>query len=139
MSTGQVLLSLGAIVLLAIVTIGVQQLFVQSVQETVGSQKTADAVNYGRDLSERLYSYAFRYDQLEQDWGNLDEVTDPNRRLEFESQIGEIYYATVELSQEQELAHGQQGKKATITIYEEVNGNYELKSKYVVSITDLGS
>lgn len=137
MSTGQVLLTLGAIVLLAIVSIGVQQLFVQSVYETVGTQKSADAVNYGRDLSERLYSYAFKYDMLDADWGSYDDVTDPTRRLEFTSQIGEVYYATVELSAEQEIAHGQSGRLATVTVYEEVDNDFELRAQYVTSITPL--
>lgn len=139
MSTGQVLLTIGSIVLLAIVSIGVQQLFVQSVTETVGAQHSADAINYGRDISERIYSYAFRYNQLETDWGNYDDVTDEDRRLTFQSQVGQTFHATVDLSDEKELAHGQYGRTAEITIYEEINGEFELKATYVTSVVNLSN
>ncbi|MCH8558133.1 MAG: hypothetical protein LAT84_09935 [Balneolia bacterium] len=116
---GQVLLSLGAIILLGSVTLGVNSMYIQSVEQSVDAQVQSDAINFGRDLSERINSYAMRYDQLDQDFGHLNDHTKPESRLQFTSQIGITYFATVELTGEVPVASGQNGRIATITVYEE--------------------
>lgn len=144
MSTGQVFLTLGALVLLAIVSIGIQQLFVQSVQETVGSQKSADAVNYGRDLSEEVYSYAFRFDNIPDLELALTNEYDGYQTAEngrkFKSQIGELYSATYEILTKNNVAHGQNGVEVKITVYEENNnGDFDFQAEYITLVTPISN
>ena len=138
MATGQTILSLASIVLLAIVTMSIRQMYVQSVHNTVGTQETADALNFGRDVAEDIHSYAFMYDQLEAAYGNLNDVTDSATRLMFESQIEGTLYATVELASEEELIHGQLGRRATIRIYkEEKEDDFRKLAEYKTAVSPL--
>jgi hypothetical protein len=137
MSTGQIFLTLAALVLLAIISLNIRQMYVQSVNNTVDAQMTGDAINFGRDISEQLQSYSLRYDSLDAHFGDMDDETDPDRRLSHVSTVGEQFYATVELSSEQTLAHGQTGRLATIRIFEEMPDNLEMKARYVTAITRL--
>jgi hypothetical protein len=141
MSTGQVLLTLAAVVLLAYISLNIQRMYVQSVNNTIDSQYTSDALNFGRDLSDRIQSYAFNYDQLMNDFEGLDDVTDSNSRLEFTTQIGEIFFATVSISDETELIHEQTGRKATIRVYEyhEPSNEYRLQAEYVTAIAEMNN
>ena len=144
MSTGQVFLSLGALILLAIVSIGIQQLFVQSVQETVGSQKTADAVNYGRDISEEVYSFAFSFndiEDLEQALSNeYSGYQTPENGKKFRSQIGKLYSAVFELDKKENTTHNQQGIEVTIRVYEQLqNEDYEFQAEYITFVTPISN
>lgn len=137
MATGQTLLALASIVLLSIITMSIRSMYVQSVHTTVESQEMADALNFGRDIADELQSFAYRYSELDATFGDLNDVTDVDSRWEFESQIGKKYYATVDLSTEQPLKHGQLGRMATIIIYEEDNGDYEMIAEYATAIAPL--
>lgn len=137
MATGQTLLALASIVLLSIITMSIRQMYVQSVNTTVESQEMADALNFGRDIADELQSFAYRYDDLNERFGDLNDVTNEDSRWEFESQIDKKYYATVDLSLEQPLKHGQTGRMATIIIYEEENGDYKMIAEYATAIAPL--
>jgi hypothetical protein len=54
MSTGQIFLTLSSLVLLAIISLNIREMYVQSVNNTVDAQVTNDAINFGRDISEQL-------------------------------------------------------------------------------------
>lgn len=112
-------------------------MYVQSVNTTVESQEMADALNFGRDIADELQSFAYRYDDLNERFGDLNDVTNEDSRWEFESQIDKKYYATVDLSLEQPLKHGQTGRMATIIIYEEENGDYKMIAEYATAIAPL--
>ena len=137
MSTGQIFLTLASLVLLGIIAMNIQQMYVQSVNRTVDNQMTNDAINFGRDISEELQSYSFRYDSLDAHFGDLDDETDPDRRLSHVSTVGEQFYATVDLSNEQTLAHGQTGRMATIRVFEEMTDSLQLKARYVTAVARL--
>lgn len=137
MSTGQVFLTLGSLVLLGIIAFNIQQMYVSSVETTVDMQMTSDAVNFGRDLSEEVQSYMYKYDQLAADFGGLDDETDPNSRRSDTSQVGRIFHATVELSNEMVLEHGQSGRLATVTVYEEIDDALEMKAEFVTSVINM--
>lgn len=139
MSTGQVFLTLASLVLLGYIAMNIQQMYVQSVETTVDMQMTSDAVNFGRDLSEEIQSYMYNYSQLDSRFGNLDDVTDPNQRRSDTSQVGQIFHATVQLSNEMVLEHGQNGRLATIRVFEEVDDSIKFKAEFVTSVLNLGS
>jgi len=140
MATGQTILTLASIVLLAIITMSIRQTYVQSVHNSVDAQYTSDAVNFGRTLSERLQSYSSDpnlYNELDNDFGAFNDETDPGARLEFISPAGETLYATIDLSAETNLLYDQTGRRAVIRIYEEENDSYRKKSEYVTIIVNL--
>lgn len=137
MSTGQVFLTLASLVLLGIISFNIQQMYLSSVETTVDMQMTNDAVNFGRDLSEEVQSYAFKYGQLDAQLGGLDDETDPSSRRSDTSQVGRIFHATIELSSEIELDHGQNGRWATIRVYEELEDSLEFKAELVTAVANL--
>lgn len=137
MSTGQVFLTLASLVLLGIISFNIRQMYVGSVETTVDMQMTYDAISFGRDLSEEVQYYAYNYGQLEAAFGELDDPNDPNKRRTDTSQVGQIFHATVELSSEQVLAHGQSGRLATITIYEEIDDTLDMKAELVTVVNNL--
>lgn len=139
MSTGQVLLTLASLVLLGYIVLNIHQMYASSVETTVDMQMTSDAVNFGRDLSEEIQSYIYKYGQLDADFGNMDNPTNPNQRRSDTSQVGEIFHATVDLSNEMALEHGQNGRLATIKVYEEINDSLQFKAEFVTSVVNLGS
>lgn len=109
---------------------------VQSVEATIDTQEDSDAINYGRDIIEDLQSYAYKYGQLVTDYGDLDDVSDESRRLTRTSQIGKVYYSTVELSDEKSILHGQTGRTASVKVYENADaGNgYEMIAEFKTAI-----
>lgn len=137
MSTGQVLLTLASLVLLGLISLNIHRMYVSSVETTVDMQMTSDAVNLGRDISEEIQSYAYKYSQLDAQFGDFDDVNDPNKRRSDTSQVGEIFHATIELSPEKILEHNQVGRVATIVVYEELNDSLQMKAKFVTAITNL--
>lgn len=137
MSTGQVFLTIASLVLLGIISLNIHQMYVNSVEATVDMQVTSDAVNFGRDLSEEVQSYSYKYSQIDAQLGGLDDETDPNSRRTDTSQVGRIFHATIDLSSEQELDHGQQGRWATIRIYEELEDSLDFKAEMVTGVVNL--
>lgn len=139
MSTGQVFLTLGSLVLLGIIAFNIQQMYVSSVETTVDMQMTSDAVNFGRDLSEEIQSYMYKYGQLVAHFGDMDDANDPSKRRSDTSQVGQVFHATVDLSDEMVLEHGQNGRIATIRVFEEVDDSIQFKAEFATSVLDMGS
>lgn len=139
MSTGQVFLTLASLILLGYIALNIQRMYVSSVETTVEMQMSSDAINFGRDLSEEVQSYMYKYSQLDTQFGNLDDVTDPSKRRSDTSQVGEIFHATVELSGEEVLEHGHSGRLATIRVFEEIDDTLQFKVEFVTSVVNLGS
>lgn len=137
MSTGQVFLALASLVLLGIISLNIHQMYVTSVETTVDMQMTADAVSFGRDLSEEVQSYAYKYSQIDAQLGGLDDETDPNSRRSDTSQVGRVFHATIDLSSEQPLDLGQNGRWATIRVYEELDDSLEFKAEFVTAVANL--
>lgn len=137
MSTGQIFLTLASLVLLGYISLNIQRMYVSSVETTVDMQMMNDAVNFGRDLSEEVQSYAYKYSQLDAQLGGLDDETDPSSRRTDTSQVGRVFHATVELSNEVELDHGQNGRWATIRVYEEVDNSLEIKAELRTGVVNL--
>lgn len=138
MTTGQTFLTLGAIVLLSIISLQIGGMHVEAVNTTVESQVTNDAINIAEDIIENLQSYTYNYDQIEEHYSGLDDVTEENKRLQVISEIGEMYYVTVDLSNEETIQHGQTGRRATVQIYEETeSGGYNRLAELRTAILPL--
>ena len=135
MATGQTIITIGAIILFAIMAMNVQQIYVESVGNRVEYQSTNDALSIGWDLAEELQSYAFQYDNLDQEYGGLNDLNDPLSRLEVHSQIDELFYVTIELSMEKLMIHNQMGRTATIRVHR--SSDLSLQSEYVTAVVQL--
>ena len=137
---GQTLLTLTSIVLLSMLTMSINKIYITSVRNSVETQHTSDAINFGRDLSDRIHNYAFKYAQLDNDFGGLTDETTAGSRIEFVSPVGETLYATVTLSAEGvNLVEGQTGRIATIRVFHKKDNNYEMKVEYSTSVVNLSS
>lgn len=143
MATGQTILTLASIVLLAIISMSIRQMYIQSVHNTVDSQVTSDALNFGRDLIEEVHSFAFRYDQLDTHFGQFNNVEDPSHRRGTEDdtadyQVVKPLFATIEVGAEEVLEHGQNGRIVTIRIFEEDRDDEFVQiAEYVTSVLNL--
>ncbi|TVR13363.1 MAG: hypothetical protein EA391_14320 [Balneolaceae bacterium] len=141
MATGQTLLTLASIVLLAIISMNIRSMYVQSVQTTVNSQHTADALNYGRDLGERVQSYVFNYGEiLNSRYASMNDINDPAGRDSTLSPANKMLYATTEIGNEIPVLYNHQGRLITIRIYErnDMNSNqFDFLAEYITAITDL--
>lgn len=159
MATGQTLLALASIVLLSIITMSIRSMYVQSVDTTVESQEMADALNYGRDITEEVQSFAFNFDdmaametqmnsipgQYQSSSTVLNEKTSSANSLwivkrQEETQIGIQYYASIEMptSMQTLTSHSQQGVIAIIRIFEEKEENeFEKIAEYSTAVLPL--
>ncbi|MDG5767686.1 hypothetical protein QA596_09435 [Balneolales bacterium ANBcel1] len=138
MATGQTLLSIGAFVLLSIIAVNINRTHVQAVHNMVENQARTDALIVGRDLCDRIqrhsYNPAFDFNQLEAEFGNLDNVNDPGRRWSFTSPSGYTLHATFDISNERTLALGQTGRLVTVAVFLEEEGEIIPKATYVTAV-----
>lgn len=153
------MLALASIVLLSIITMSIRQMYVQSVNTTVESQEMSDALNYGRDIAEEIQSFAFAFEDMATMEAQLNSMpgfyqssstvlnekhsTANNlwifKRQE-ETQIGEQYFATVEMptSMQSLTSHNQQGVIAVIRIFQEIEENeFEKIAEYSTAVLPL--
>ncbi len=146
MGTGQTLLALAAIVLLSIVTMSIRQMYVQSVNNTVDSQHTADALNFGRDISERIHTFSTRYIEFENEYGdcnadtfNLEDI-DNKCKFEMNSIAGEDYIGTLFVEAESDIDIGtaiQKGRVITIRIFSERDEVSTFRAEYKTILANL--
>lgn len=135
MATGQTMLTIGALIIFGIIAMNVRQLYVQSIVNRVDDQTTSSAMSIGWNIAEEIQSYAFQYDNLDTAFGGFDNVNDSLSRMEIRSQIDELFYATVNLSEEKKLIHEQIGRTATIRVYR--GNDLALKTEYRTAIVPL--
>lgn len=143
MAAGQTLLTLASIVLLAIISMNIRSMYVQSVHTTVNSQHTSDALNYGRDLSEEIQSYVFNYGEIiNSRYASMNDINDPGNRDSTLSPTNKMLYATTDISNEQPVLYNHHGRLITIRIYERNNmdsNQFDFLAEYVTAITDLNA
>ncbi len=117
MSTSQILLSLGAILLLMIVSSTMNRTYLAAITQNVDSQVEVEANNYAQSMTEVLFGHLNDYDNIDQNLGAFNDVTDPDKRFTHVTTFGDTLYATVDIGNPQTLIHGVQGRRATITVH----------------------
>ena len=155
MTTGQTLLTLAAIVLLAIITMGIRSMYLQSVNTSVDAQYTSDALNFGRDLSERVHRHSgttenynnfintyidgnclenFDEDEIDLDSFNND------CKVNYNSVSGETFIGLITISpSDEDFDFGvveQTGRYVNVRVFREKNEEYIFDAKYKTIITD---
>lgn len=137
MASGQTLLTLAAIVLFMYTALNVNRNYVNGIEQNLSQQKYISAINYGQSIAEQFYAQSTNYGELDDAYGDLDDVTDQDHRLQTVTAFEDTLYATVNLSGEHELQHSVMGRTATITVYEHVGSDYRQRAQYVAAITNM--
>lgn len=134
MAGSQTFLTLGAIAIFMYMSVNIGRAYVNSSSRTIESQQKIEAVNYGLSLSDEMNSQVFSYDSLDTYYGDLNTLENPTKRKNYVSNLGDTLAATVELSSEQPLILGVNGRIATITVYLKKEGVFSEMSTHTVSI-----
>jgi hypothetical protein len=134
MSTGQIFLAVGAILLLMNVTTSLNRSYVMAITETISHQTDLEAIQFGQALSENLFSAGRDYNTLTQVFGTLDDVTIPNRRIEFVTAFGDTLYAQIILSNETTLMYNVTGRTANIQVFTKENSEYVMRTQNTVTL-----
>jgi len=137
MSTAQTFLAIGAIFLFSITSLNVNRINVMAVHNGINNQITSDAVNFGRDMSDMVQSYAFQYDNLVATFGGLNDVTSPSHRMTRTTSLGHTFHAVFDVSNEHQLRHGQAGRMVTIRVFLEEENDFVEKAEYVTSVVPM--
>lgn len=134
MSTGQTLLTMGAIVLFSYTAININRTYISSVKDQVQVQSENEIINYGQSLAELMYSYstATSFPALKTVYGNCEEIENTCPVLKRETKLGFSLYATISL-EESAIAD----TLAVITIYErpDTDEDFEQSARFQAAIT----
>lgn len=130
----QTFLAMAAISIFLYMGMNVTRVITNASQYTNDNQTRIEAVNYGLSLSDELSSQAFSYDSLDTYYGNLTNVNNPLTRKNYVTPLGDSLFATIELSAEQAMVLGVNGRLATITVFRKENEEFKQMSQHVVSI-----
>lgn len=122
MNANQLLLALGALLLLMIVTTTLNRTYLLALSETLENQMRFEAINYAQSLTELVFSASENYDQIETIIGDMDDIHDPLKRFSRVTLFGDSLFATIYLSPDTTLQHGVTGRFAFIQVYSRQHG-----------------
>ncbi len=113
----QTLLTLGAVALFMYLSINIHRGYMNANRQVIDQQKGIEALNYSLSLSDELSAQSFNYDSLGVHYGNFNDPTNINKRMNHVTQLNDTLVATINLSAESNLIAGARGKIATIRVY----------------------
>lgn len=135
MSTGQVFLALGAIILFSFTALNVNRTYISALEEALLIQSEMDAVQYGQSLTDEVASNRPNYEDLEDVYDGLDDVTQSGSRREFVTPSLDTLYSTIVVQPEAETLYGIMGKTVTVTVFSrEENGTFRMRATYTVPV-----
>lgn len=134
MSSGQIILTMGAIVLFMITALNVNRSILHTTSVTVDQQARMNAVNYGQSLVELIYSHPGDFESFQITYGNYDDVNDPDRRLNHTTETDEELAATISIDSKTNLAHQISGIVATVTVYELIEDSIDQKVVFTAAL-----
>lgn len=135
MSTGQVFLALGAILLFSFTALNANRTYVSALEEAILIQSEMDAVQYGQSLADEVASNRADYADLDDIYDGLDDVTAASSRREFVTPALDTLYSTIEVGAEAETLYGIMGKTVTVTVFSaDGAGGYRMRATYVIPI-----
>lgn len=134
MTTNQTLLSLGALMLLMIVSSTMNRTYLSSIAEMLDKQIEVEATNYAQSVAEVLFSNGADYENLNTNLGSFNDVNNPAKRFTHVTAFGDSLYATIELGSEQTLRHGITGRKASIKVFEKNDTGYKQLVEIIASV-----
>ncbi len=122
MSSGQSLLSLGAVAILSYLALNVNRVYVTSVGETGRQQMQFDAINFAQSVSDGIYAHSENYAQINSLFGTYDDASRTSRRMETKTAKGDSLFATVTFASETQVSPGVNGRVATIRVFAKKKG-----------------
>lgn len=134
MSTGQTLLTLGALVIFGYLALNVNRINLEMVRFSVEQQRANDSVHYGQSLVDRIYST--QYDLINPIFEAYNDIQDPDGRLEFQTQIGDTLYATILIQDQNNILLNTSGKIIQINVFKAENGVFNNRATYKVTIPE---
>jgi hypothetical protein len=132
----QTFLVTAAIALFMLNALNLNRTMVNATKQTVNQQYNIEAINAGQDLVNLMYSQSANYDAIETLYGEYNDESDPAHRMELETATGETLYATFEISAEQEILHGVDGKIITIAVYRDIAGSIERRAQFTIPLNE---
>lgn len=124
MNANQLLLALGALLLLMIVTTTLNRTYILALSETIENQLRFEAVNYAQSLTELVFSASEEYDQLDTLLGGMNDINDPLKRFTRVTLFGDSLFAVINLTPDTTLPHGVTGRIANIQVFSRQNGTF---------------
>src|SRR5690554_3821649 len=126
MSTGEILLALGALILLSINSLNVNRTYVASVKDSVEIQYETEAIQFGHYIVELMYNYSTTEHKSAflNRYGDCEELDNTCVLLEKTTFIGNTLKATIEI-EPSALAEN----LAVITVYEQKYNSSEFKQR----------
>ncbi len=135
MSSGQVFLALGAIILFSFTALNVNRTYISALEEAILIQSELDAVQYGQTLSEEVSSNRANYATLETIYANLGDVSNSATRRVFVTPALDTLYATIQVAAEAETLYDVMGKIVTVTVFSrQETGDFRMRATYSVPI-----
>lgn len=132
MSTGQTLLALGAIALFMYTTVNVNRIYVEASRQSLAQQRGMDTVNYAQSVVDLMY--ATPYDQLELQFGGMNNVNNSSSRFTYVTALQDTIYATVIIGSEGPLIQGRQGRIIELAVYVREDTTYAKRVENVLAI-----
>lgn len=135
MSTGQVFLALGAIILFSFTALNVNRTYISALEEAILIQSDMDAVQYGQSLADEVASNRPNYDILSNVYAGLNNVNVSTSRREFVTPSLDTLFSTIVVGAEAETLYGIMGKTVTVTVFSrEDDGSFRMRSTYTIPI-----
>lgn len=132
MSTGQIFLAMGAIILFGMTAMNVNRTYVSAIEEAILIQAEMDAIQYGQTLADEVVSNRVDYDDLATLYANLNNVNNAATRRTFVTPSLDTLYATIIVANEAAMLHGIMGKTVDITVFSKQEDTYRLRARYTV-------
>ncbi|MDI6402857.1 hypothetical protein QLX67_12690 [Balneolaceae bacterium ANBcel3] len=141
MAYGQTILTIAAVILFSIHAMTAHRLYNMAVERSVETQELTEAIDFGRALNDRVQAYSLRYWTLMEppEQGGLyglNDPSDPNGRLEFHGGSGQVFYATVEIGNQEELMFKQEGRMVTVRVFKPNGNNLDILTTYTTAVID---
>lgn len=135
MSTGQIFLALGAILLFSITALNVNRTYLSALEEAILIQSDMDAVQYGQSLADEVSSNRPNYDILSNVYAGLDNVNTAGSRREFVTPSLDTLFSTIVVGAEAETLYGIMGKTVTVTVFSrDGDGSFRMRSTYTIPV-----
>jgi hypothetical protein len=136
MSTGQIFLAMGAIILFGMTAMNVNRTYVSAIEEAILIQAEMDAIQYGQTLADEVVSNRVDYDDLATIYANLNDVSNVATRRTYVTPSLDTLYATIVVASEAAMLHGIMGKTVDITVFSKQDDTYRLRARYTVPMVN---
>ncbi|AXI99772.1 hypothetical protein CYPRO_0487 [Cyclonatronum proteinivorum] len=129
MNANQLLLALGALLLLMIVTTTLNRTYILALSETIENQLRFEAVNYAQSLTELVFSASEEFDQLDALLGGMNNINDPQKRFSRVTLFGDSLFAIISLTPDTTLPLGITGRIAHIQVFSRQNEFFQAEAE----------